>query len=1199
MQVDQREECRVVDIVLRRKLIEVALPLDALNRAAAREKAVRRGHPRTLHLWWARRPLTVARAVIFAQMVDDPSSLPELFPTEQAQLQERRRLFGILDKLVGLGSTDDDEVLRAAHEEIRKSWRRTCQDHAADPRANELFDPRRLPAFHDPFSGGGSLPLEAQRLGLRAYASDLNPVAVLINKAMIEIPPRFAGRMPVNPEVRSETLVSREWSGTRGLAEDVRYYGRWVREEARRRIGDLYPKIAITEAMAQTRPDLSAYVGRRLTVIAWIWTRTVPSPNPEFAEVRIPLVSSFMLSTRKGREAYVEPVIEPEGYRFVVRTGPPSDLAKSKAGTGAGGRHAFRCLMSGVPVSYDYLRSAGQSGRLGVRLMAIVAKCDRGRVYLAPTEEHETIAKQARPAWQPDTLLPANARDFSTARYGLTTFGDLFTPRQLVMANTLSDLVREARRRVRQDALAAGHADDDHPSTSGDEAAATTYSDAVTLYLGIALSSLTEFGNSLCRWDAGRAQVRGLFSRQTIPMVWNFAETNALAKTAGDYQLTLMTVADVIDDLQHTVAGSANQRDARTQSMSDHKVVSTDPPYYDNVGYADLSDFFYVWLRRSLGPSFPSLFKELATPKTEELVTTVTRHDHGDEANRFFHEGMTRVLATLAERTHAVTPVTIYCTFRQPSQRSDRNAEAGCESFLDVVIRAGFSISAVWPLRTELGSRKHDAADSRLPASSMLLVCRRRSGQAAVATRRELLAELNVKLPSAIADLRLHGIDGADLKRSALGPGMAIFSHYAEVLDVAGNRVSSGEALGIIDQIITEHTTVARQEGLEMPRQEGLKMPRIEHLELRNFRLFRNAEWRDLPSFTVLVGANGSGKSTLFDALSFLKECLTENVTQAVARRGGLRELRTRGESGPVVIEVKFRESGGSLAAYRLEIESQRGRPVVGRETLIYKQKHILKFVHGTGSFIGHDGKSPRVLDDPSTLAIKGLGQFSDFRVGSEFRNLLERWHISDFQISSARNSTDAGLAEHLSTRGDNVAQVAAYLYEQYPDRFQHILEVMRRRVPGITRVEARTTEDGRLVLRFQDGSFQDPFIARYVSDGTIKMFAYLVLLHDPQPHPVLAVEEPENQLYPRLLNDLVEEFRDYARRGGQVFVSTHSPEFLNGASLKEIYWLEKDNGVATVQRAADRDLLRRLIDEGDRPGELWRQGLFTGADPH
>ncbi|MBN1883902.1 MAG: AAA family ATPase [Candidatus Krumholzibacteriota bacterium] len=388
----------------------------------------------------------------------------------------------------------------------------------------------------------------------------------------------------------------------------------------------------------------------------------------------------------------------------------------------------------------------------------------------------------------------------------------------------------------------------------------------------------------------------------------------------------------------------------------------------------------------------------------------------------------------------------------------------------------------------------------------------------------------------------------------------------------------------------------------------------IESLEIRNYRLFRDAKLTELPRMAVVVGANGSGKSTLFDVFSFLKESLTENVAQAVARRGGFRELVSRGETGPIGITVKFRESGGRLATYQLDVASDEGCPVVEREILKFRRGqtgrpwHFVDFSRGHGTAItneaayGQEGvteeRKEHQLDDPSVLAIKGLGQFKEFRVVAEFRSLIENWHISDFHISDARPSAEAGYAEHLSMRGDNVAQVAQFLYERHPDRFQRVLEVMKQRVPGVSNVEARPTEDGRLVLRFQDGSFKDPFIARYVSDGTIKMFAYLVLLYDPRPHPLLAVEEPENQLYPELLHELVEEFRDYARRGGQVFVSTHSPDFLNGAELEEIYWLVKDQGFTTIRRARDQELLRNLVQEGDLPGALWKQGLFEGAGP-
>ena len=386
----------------------------------------------------------------------------------------------------------------------------------------------------------------------------------------------------------------------------------------------------------------------------------------------------------------------------------------------------------------------------------------------------------------------------------------------------------------------------------------------------------------------------------------------------------------------------------------------------------------------------------------------------------------------------------------------------------------------------------------------------------------------------------------------------------------------------------------------------------IESIEIRNYRLFRSAELEDLPRLSVVVGANGSGKTSLFDVFTFLKDALIQNVASAVAHRGGFRELVSRGETGPISITVKFREGGGRLATYQLEIAEEAGRPVIDREVLKFRRGrhgqpwHFVDFSRGRGTAItneaayGQEGveaeRKEHVLDDPSVLAIKGLGQFKEFRVVAEFRSLIENWHISDFHIADARPSAEAGYAEHLSTRGDNIAQVAQYLYENHRERFDRVLEVMRQRVPGVSRVEAKPTEDGRIVLRFQDGSFQDPFIARYVSDGTIKMFAYLVLLYDPKPHPLLAVEEPENQLYPELLHELVEEFRDYARRGGQVFISTHSPDFLNGTKLEEIYWLVKENGFTTVKRASENELLANLVEEGDLPGALWKQGLFEGA---
>ena len=394
--VPSKQGTNVVEhqVKTRRKLIEAALPLDAINAASVREKSIRHGHPSTLHLWWARRPLAAARAVIFAQMVDDPSANPDLFPTKKAQEQERERLFGIIEKLVRWENINNETVLNQAREEIRESWLRTCIENADHPRAVELFDLDRLPAFHDPFAGGGSLPLEAQRLGLEAHASDLNPVAVLINKAMIEFPPRFAGRAPVNPEARSEFARGARWNGrgAQGLAEDVRYYGQWIRSEAKKRIGHLYPKVEVTAALAGERPDLERYVGRKLTVVAWLWVRTVKSPNPAFAHVDVPLASTFMVSTKRGKEAYVEPVVEQSTYRFAIKVGRPAHPEASKAGTKLGRGANFRCLMSGSPIAGDYIRSEGSAGRLGSRLMAIVAEGDRARVYLPPAPEMEAVA---------------------------------------------------------------------------------------------------------------------------------------------------------------------------------------------------------------------------------------------------------------------------------------------------------------------------------------------------------------------------------------------------------------------------------------------------------------------------------------------------------------------------------------------------------------------------------------------------------------------------------------------------------------------------------------------------------------------------------------------------------------------------------------------------------------------------------------
>ena len=799
----------------RKKLIEVALPLDAINTAAAREKSIRHGHPSTLHLWWARRPLAAARAVIFAQMVDDPSSRPELFPTEDAQEKERQRLFGIIEELVTWENTTNETVLQAARDEIRESWRRTCGDNMDDPRAAELFDPERLPPFHDPFAGGGSLPLEAQRLGLEAHASDLNPVAVLINKAMIEIPPKFAGRPPVNPEARANpALLGGGWTGARGLAEDVRYYGRWMREEADRRIGHLYPKITVTDEMVVERPDLKPYAGRQLTVIAWLWARTVKSPNPAFADVEVPLVSTFMLSTKKGKEAYVEPLIEASGYRFTVKVGSPFDAVSAKAGTKLSRGANFRCLMSGAPIAPNYIKAEAKAGRMGARLMAIVAEGAHGRVYLSPTPEHEAIAHDVRVEWEPEVEFFQQALGFRVGGYGMTRWSDLFTRRQLAVLSTFAGIVDEARERIKCSAVAAGVPDDGRPLRLGG-LGATAYAEAVSVYLGFALSKQADLGNNLCRWEPIAQCPRQLFGRQAIPMIWDYAEGNPLGNSSGAWTVFVDGIVKAFrksfESVDTTASGRARQADAGTQSISRAKVVSTDPPYYDNIGYADLSDFFYVWLRRSLQPVFPDLFATISVPKDEELVATPGRHGGRDRAERFFLGGMTQAMSRFAEQIHPAFPVSIYYAFKQSESTIDAGqTSTGWATFLDAVIEAGFSVCGTWPIRTENSSRMRGMASNAL-ASSIVLVCRKRPVDAPIATRRDFIAALKAELPPALVHLQRGNIAPVDLAQAAIGPGMAVFTSFAKVLDASGNRISVGEALALINQTLDE--TLAEQEG--------------------------------------------------------------------------------------------------------------------------------------------------------------------------------------------------------------------------------------------------------------------------------------------------------------------------------------------------------------------------------------------------
>jgi putative DNA methylase len=798
-----------------RKLIEVALPLDLINAAAKEEKAVpRQGHPQALHYWWARRPLAAARAVIFAQLVNDPGYQQgggfKYGKNKKDAAIERRRLFKIIEDLVKWENTTNEDVVERARAEIRRSWCEICELNKSHPQASTLFNPNQFPPLHDPFAGGGTIPLEAQRLGLEVHASDLNPVPVLINKAMIEIPPKFMGHPPVGPlpslDVGERFNFPKEWPGATGLAEDVRRYGSWMRSEAQKRIGHLYPPVEVTPAMARDRPDLKSLVGQKLTPIAWLWARTLKSPNPAFSHVHVPLASSFVLSSKDDKSTYVEPAVVGDRYHFTVKIGIPT--SEARAGTTAGKRAAFICLMSGTPIDYDYIRAEGKAGRMGQKLMAVVAEGTRGRVYLEPNADMEAIAASAQPNWKSETAMPDNPRDFKTPNYGLSSFADLFTPRQSVALLTFSDLITEVREKIRNDALSFGFTEDNTGLDAGGSGP-QAYAEAISVYLGCALSRLATYNNTICYWNIKGGSVGQIFVRQAIPMSWDFIEINPLEKMSGNWMGGIEWVSNVLQRLTAKVPGHAEQLDAASLPVRSDKVIfSTDPPYYDNIGYADLSDFFYIWLRRSLKSVYPSLFSTLTVPKREELVATPYRHGSNEKAEAFFLEGMGRAMHRIADQAHPAFPVTIYYAFKQSETKADGTTSAGWETFLDAVIRAGFALCGTWPLRTERDSGVKSTTNSL--ASSIVLVCHKRPIDAPTISRREFLRELNTVLPEALDEMtKGSGEDRSpvapvDLSQAIIGPGMAVFSNYTAVLEADGLPMSVQGALRLINRFLAE-----------------------------------------------------------------------------------------------------------------------------------------------------------------------------------------------------------------------------------------------------------------------------------------------------------------------------------------------------------------------------------------------------------
>lgn len=759
---------------MKKKLIEVAIPLEAINAASAREKSIRHGHPSTLHLWWARRPLAACRAVLFAQLVDDPSNDLEAFPTPEAQEVERKRLFAIIEDLVKWENSTNEEVLERARAEIRRS----CGGE--------------LPPIYDPFSGGGSIPLEAQRLGLPAYGSDLNPVAVMIGKAMIEIPPKFKDKEPIHPGAKDRQF----YRNAEGLAEDVKFYGEWMREKALERIGHFYP---------QARLSIE-YGGAEATVIGWIWARTVPSPDPAFAGVQVPIASSFLLSTKTGKESWIEPIVDRQAKTITYKIrhgGTRAEIAAAKEGTKAGRGANFRCLMSDTAITPDYVKSNGRSGKMGQTLMAIVAEGNRTRAYIAPTEAHETLALSAKPERRPETSLPNDPRNFWTVDYGLTTFGDLFTDRQLVALNTFSDLVHEARAQIETDSRAAGLVADKIPLRDGGRGA-QAYAEAVSVYLGLAGSRLADSCNTICRWAADKTQLKNMFSRQAIPMSWDFFEANPFAGAAGDFLVSATTVAKVLDRLQPYSQGSERNHDAQTVDYPAGTVISCDPPYYDNIGYADLSDFFYCWMKPNIQKVYPDIFSVLATPKAEELVATPYRHGGREAAERFFLEGMSRAIANMAAQSSDDFPATIYYAFKQSEIDQEGISSTGWATFLQAVVEAGYAVVGTWPMRTEMANRMIASGTNAL-ANSVVLVCRKKEATAESITRAEFIRALKRELPPAISKLQAANIAPADMPQSAIGPGMGVFSRYKAVLESDDSPMTVKTALQLINRELDEY----------------------------------------------------------------------------------------------------------------------------------------------------------------------------------------------------------------------------------------------------------------------------------------------------------------------------------------------------------------------------------------------------------
>lgn len=753
-----------------KKLIEVALPLDKINAESAREKSLRNGHPSTLHLWWARRPLVTARAVIFASLIDDPSEHPEHFPTEDDQNRERKRLFDIIVDLAKWENSNNTEIIDKAKSEILRAVN------------------GKMPELLDPFAGGGTIPYEAQRLGLKVYAHDLNPVAVMINKSMIEIAPKFSGFPAISAKQSNQMSFGRTWKGSQGLAEDVAFYGEKLKERAFSVMGDRYPTVKLPSSLG----------GEEAIVLAWLWTRVIKCPNP-VCGCEMPLIRSCTLTKKKGKTAWIEPVYdEKKKLSFKMHySGKPTI-------EGTVNRKGAKCACCGSPVEFDYIREEGKAKRMESKLMAIVAEGKSQRLYVEPNEQHILAGACDRPENYPDAELPYDPQHIAPPNYGFLNYADLFSNRQLMALCTFSDIIKEMQDSIYEDAVKAGMPND-HLSLRDGGRGAKAYSEALRIYLSFLVDRMADKYSTICPWNVIGEKVEHTFGRQAIPMTWDYAEANPFSNSTGCFDNTIGWIIKCLENFPVTeiVPGIAIQKDAQNDSGMKNVMISTDPPYYDNINYSELADFFYIWMRYNLKDVYPSLFATMLVPKNEELIATPYRHGNSkSKAKSFFEKGMLEACKQIYNSASDDYPVTIYYAYKQNTAEetasSSKVASTGWETMLNAIIQSGFVITGTWPVRTERETGLK--AYMNALATSIVLVCRKRSGDSSICTRRNFINELKRELRPALHKLQASNIAPVDLAQSAIGPGMGVYSKYSKVLEADGTPMTVRSALQVINQ---------------------------------------------------------------------------------------------------------------------------------------------------------------------------------------------------------------------------------------------------------------------------------------------------------------------------------------------------------------------------------------------------------------